>query len=74
MTGLLRLPVSLLERPRCPGCQMRMMLARTEYRKNGSEKRIFECLKCHSAETKIVDDPLKSSALARLADSVRPPS
>jgi hypothetical protein len=49
---------------------MRMLLARTEYRENGSEKRTFECLKCHFAETKILIDPLKSSALARLADGV----
>jgi hypothetical protein len=51
-----------------------MMLARREYRGTGSEKRTFECRKCEFIETKIVDDPLKSSALARLADGVRPPS
>jgi hypothetical protein len=53
---------------------MRMMLAGSEYRGNGSEKRTFECRKCDFIETKIVDDPLKSGALARLVDSVRPPS
>jgi hypothetical protein len=53
---------------------MRMMLASTEYRKDGAEKRTFDCLKCHFTEAKVVDDPLKSSALARLADGVRPPS
>jgi len=52
-----------------------MMLARREPHGNGSsERRIFECPKCDLIETKLVDDPLKSSALARLADGVRPPS
>jgi len=51
-----------------------MMLARREDRGNGSEKRTFECPKCDFIQTKIVDDPLKSTALARLADVVRPPS
>jgi hypothetical protein len=51
-----------------------MMLARREYRGNGSEERTFECRKCDFLETKIVDDPLKSTALARLADGLRPPS
>jgi hypothetical protein len=53
---------------------MRMMLARREYRGNGSEKRTFECPKCDFIETKIVDDSLKSSALGRLADGVKPQS
>jgi hypothetical protein len=50
------------------------MLATREYHGNGAEKRTFKCAKCESIETKIVDDPLKSAALARLADGVRPPS
>ena len=74
MTDPSILPVSALERPRCPRCQIRMMLARREPHGNGSEKRTFECPKCDFIETKIVDDPLESSALARLADGVRPPS
>jgi tRNA(Ile2) C34 agmatinyltransferase TiaS len=67
-------PISPIERPRCPRCQLRMMLASREYLGNGAEKRTFRCAKCDLVETKIVDDPLKSSALARLADGVRPPS
>jgi hypothetical protein len=74
MTDPSILPISPVERPRCPRCQLRMMLARREYRGNGAEKRTFKCAKCEFIETKIVDDPLKSSALARLADGVRPPS
>jgi len=74
MTDPSILPVSPLERPRCPRCQRRMMLVRREDCGNGSEKRTFECPKCDFIQTKIVDDPLKSTALARLADVVRPPS
>ena len=74
MTDPSILSVSPLERPRCPRCQMRMMLAQREPHGNGSEKRTFECPKCDLNETKIVDDPLTSGALARLADGVRPPS
>jgi hypothetical protein len=51
-----------------------MILARRQYLGNGSEKRTFECGKCGFIETKIVDDPLKSGALARLADGAMPPS
>jgi transposase-like protein len=74
MTDPSILPISPIERPRCPRCQLRMKLARREYRGNGNEKRTFKCAKCDLVETKVVDDPLKSSALARLADGVRPPS
>jgi hypothetical protein len=68
------LPITALERPRCPRCQIRMMLAGREPRENGSEKRTFECNKCDFIETKIVADPLKSDAVVRLAESLRPPS
>ena len=63
-----------IERPRCTRCQTPMMLARREPHLNGSEKRTFECPKCNFIETKIADDPLKSDAVVRLADSLRPPS
>jgi hypothetical protein len=74
MTDPSNLPLSPIERPRCPRCQLRMMLAGREYRGNGVETRTFKCAKCEFIETKIVDDPLKSTTLARLADGVRPPS
>jgi len=35
-----------IERPRCPKCQGRMMLARIEPGPNGSDLRTFECAKC----------------------------
>ena len=63
-----------IERPRCTRCQTRMMLARIEPCGPDSEKRTFECPKCNFIETKIVGDPLKSDAVVRLADNLRPPS
>src|SRR6266699_142393 len=35
-----------IERPRCPKCQSRMMLARIEPSPDGSDLRTFECQKC----------------------------
>ena len=63
-----------IEHPRCPRCSTRMALQRTHAQKDGFEKRMFECAKCHYIETKMVADPLKSDAVARLAQSIRPPS
>jgi hypothetical protein len=51
-----------------------MALIRSETGKDGFEKRTFGCLKCNIIETKMIADPLKSDAVARLADSMRPPS
>jgi hypothetical protein len=53
---------------------MRMDLARVRARPDGSEKRIFECSKCKFAETELLADPMKSEAVSRLAEAVRPPS
>jgi hypothetical protein len=53
---------------------MRMALIRSESRKDGFEKRTFGCAKCKFIETKMIADPLKSDAVARLANSMRPPS
>jgi hypothetical protein len=63
-----------IERPRCARCEKRMDLARVQTRPDGSEKRIFECSKCNFVETKLLADPIKSEAVSRLADGVRPPS
>jgi hypothetical protein len=73
MNDVSTLPLSPIERPRCPRCQMRMVVARVEARDNGSEKRTFECLKCKFIETKFADDPMRSAAILRLADHLKPP-
>ncbi|MDB5583503.1 MAG: hypothetical protein JWR80_8679 [Bradyrhizobium sp.] len=65
--------ITIVERVRCPRCQTRMDLASSAPRKDGSEKRIFECGKCHYVETVMVADPLTSSNLERLTNNVRPP-
>jgi len=38
------------ERPRCPKCQGRMMLARIGPGRDGSDLRTFECPKCEHVE------------------------
>jgi hypothetical protein len=74
--GLSRPVPSLLpiECPKCPRCSFRMALAKAEQRPDHSEKRMFECEKCSFIDTKIVPDPLKSDAVARLTSGLRPPS
>ena len=49
------------ERPRCPKCQGRMMLARIEPGPNGSDLRTFECPKCEHVEKRLVEDPMNSA-------------
>jgi hypothetical protein len=51
-----------------------MRLAQSESFKDGFEKRVFACGKCKTIETKMVADPLKSDAVARLANGLMPPS
>jgi hypothetical protein len=68
------LSLAAIEHPRCSRCSMRMALIRSESRKDGFEKRTFGCAKCKFIETKMIADPLKSDAVARLANSMRPPS
>ena len=56
-----------IERPRCPKCQDRMMLARIEPGPAGSDLRTFECPKCEHVLRTMVEDPMKSDALGWLA-------
>jgi hypothetical protein len=51
-----------------------MALTTSEPRKDGFEKRTFECGKCHRAETRMVADPLKSNRVAKLTNSIVPPN
>jgi len=39
-----------------------------------SEKRVFECAKCHFIETKIACDPLNSDKVRRLMKGIIPPT
>jgi hypothetical protein len=58
---------SPIERPRCPRCQTRMLLARRIQISISSEKRTFDCPKCTFIETQIADDPLKSKTAGWLS-------
>jgi hypothetical protein len=59
--------------PHCPRCQGRMVLARIQA-SGICEKRSFDCPYCNFIETQIVDDPVRTAALVRLANSIRPPT
>lgn len=66
--------VGVIERPYCPNCKTRMMLARISPGPPGFDHRLFECPKCNNVENVIVaDDPMKSRALGWLAGELRPP-
>jgi Zn-finger protein len=71
--SLTEVMLTTIERPRCDRCRTRMMLARITPLSDGSEKRIFQCTKCHFIETKTVVDPLKSDIVERLTTNIRPP-
>jgi hypothetical protein len=59
MTSFEHQPIPI-ERPKCPRCRTRMLLARRIQISIGSEKRTFDCPKCSFIQTQIADDPLKS--------------
>jgi hypothetical protein len=62
-----------IERPHCPKCQNRMMLARIEPGPNASDLRTFECAKCKHIHKMLVEDPLKSSNTGWMAGELKPP-
>jgi hypothetical protein len=62
-----------IERPRCPMCQGRTMLARIEPGPNGSDLRTFECPKCNNVHKVLVEDPMKSDTSSWLAGELKPP-
>ena len=50
-----------IERPRCPKCSDRMMLARNSPASKGYDSRTFECAKCdHTLTRDVARDPMKS--------------
>jgi hypothetical protein len=53
---------------------MRMDLLSASPKPDNSEKRIFECPKCHFIETKMIPDPLISNDIRRLTSRLQPPS
>ncbi len=64
-----------IERPRCPHCTSRMMLARISPGPMGFEHRKFECPKCNSVQNEVIaSDPMKSNAVGWFAGELHPPS
>ena len=62
-----------IERPRCPKCQLRMMLVRIEARPAGADLRRFECRKCKQVDNTLAEDPAKSIKAAWLNSALKPP-
>ena len=50
-----------IERPRCPKCQGRTMLARIESGPAHFDLRTFECPKCEHVQRVLVGDTMKSA-------------
>jgi hypothetical protein len=63
-----------VHRPRCPKCQMRMIVAAVAVGTEGFEHRTFECSKCGHGETKVVaSDPFQSDAVGWTESDLRQP-
>jgi hypothetical protein len=62
-----------IERPRCPKCQGRMMLARIKHGPAHSDLRTFECPTCEHVEKRLVEDPMNSGGARWQNSSLTPP-
>ena len=62
-----------IERPRCPKCHGRMMLARIEPGPNGSDLQTFECPKCEHVHKMPAEDPMKSGNAGWTNSGLKPP-
>jgi ribosomal protein S27AE len=62
-----------IDRPRCPKCQGRMMLARIEPGPAHSDLRTFECPKCEHVQRMLVEDPMKSVKAGWQNSGLTPP-
>lgn len=67
-------PPSAIERPRCPYCQTRAMLARVAPGPAGYQLRTFECPKCDRVQrTLVVSDPMSGDARGWLNGELKSP-
>jgi DNA-directed RNA polymerase subunit RPC12/RpoP len=62
-----------IERPRCPKCHGRMMLAGIEPGPAHADLRTFECPRCGHVQKTSVEDPLLTSA-NWIAGELKPPT
>jgi transcription initiation factor IIE alpha subunit len=67
-------PLTALERPRCPRCQVRMPLIGAERDLDGCDSRTFQCEKCGESLSMKTSDPMKSSSAGWLEGELRPPT
>ncbi len=66
--------LSMVKRPRCPKCQVRMMLVGIERSFAGPDLRTVECPRCELTYKALVADPMKSNKMAGwLKSELRPP-
>ena len=61
------IPSVAIERPACPECKARMMLASIEPARSGIDLYTFECAVCNQVLTTLAayEDPMKSKGLGR---------
>jgi hypothetical protein len=68
-------PLSAIERPRCPHCQTRTMLAYIAPGPAGYQLRTFECPRCDRVQrTLVVSDPMCGDARGWLARELKSPT
>jgi hypothetical protein len=63
---------TMIERPFCPKCQIRMMLVDIELSFAGPDLRKFECPQCDVDYKALADDPL-TDAVGWIKGELRPP-
>ncbi len=65
---------TMIERPCCPMCQIRMMLVDLEPSFAGPDLRTFECPKCELDYKALAEDPMRSDkAVGWVKGELRPP-
>ena len=66
--------LTAIERPRCPNCDGRMMLALIESGRGGADLRTFECPKCEHVQKMLVKDLLQSANTGWTEGGLRSPN
>ena len=65
---------TMIERPLCPRCQLRMMLMGVELSFAGPDLRRFECPQCKLDYKALAEDPMRSNkAVGWIKSELRPP-
>jgi hypothetical protein len=66
--------LTMIERPRCPKCQIRVMVVGVEPSFAGPVLRTLECPKCELDYKALAEDPMKSNkAMGWIKSELRPP-